>query len=180
MNKNLNFCLTPGYYNKEELKRDIKTFTREIKLREHFYNNNENQQAEKIVTEPIIKCKSNWEPKKNHHTIETFVEAVENNVENILQEKKKLPRNYFSESDKAAIDYFTKREEIVITKTDKGGPTAIMDVDECISKANQQLTDGNFHRKLNEDPTRKYSDIVNNTIKSFKKQELLLLKRTTI
>ena len=55
-----------------------------------------------------------------------------------------------------------------------------MDVDECISKANQQLTDGNFHRKLNEDPTRKYSDIVNNTIKSFKKQELLLLKRTTI
>ena len=90
-----------------------------------------------------------------------------------MQEKKKLPRNYFSESDKAAIDYFTKREDIVITKTDK-------DVDECISKANQQLTDGNFHRKLNEDPTRKYSDIVNNTIKSFKKQELLLLKRTTI
>ena len=59
MNKNLNFCLTPGYHNKEELKRDIKTFTREINLREHFYNNNENQQAEKIVTEPIIKCKSN-------------------------------------------------------------------------------------------------------------------------
>ena len=97
-----------------------------------------------------------------------------------MQEKKKLPRNYFSESDKAAIDYFTKREDIVITETDKGGPTAIMDEDECISKANQQLTDGNFHRKLNEDPTRKYSDIVNNTIKSFKKQELLLLKRTTI
>ena len=103
MNKNLNFCPTPGYYNKEKLKRDIKTFTRKIKLREHFYNNNnKNQQTKKIVT--IIKCKSNWEPKKNHHTIETFVEAVESNVENILQEKKKFPRNYFSESDKAAID----------------------------------------------------------------------------
>ena len=48
-----------------------------------------------------------------------------------------------------------------------------MDVDEYIGKANQQLTDGNFYRKLNEDPTRKHTDIVNNTIEKFKKQELL-------
>ena len=51
--------------------------------------------------------------------------------------------------------------------------TAIMEWDEYISKANQQLTDRNFYKKLNEDPTRKHSDTVNNTIKSFKKQELL-------
>ena len=57
--------------------------------------------------------------KENHHTIETFVEAVENNVGNILQEKKKLQRNNLSESDKAAIDYFTKRQDIVIIKADK-------------------------------------------------------------
>ena len=86
MNKNLNFCPTPGYYNKEELKRDIKTFTGKIKLREQFYNN-ENQKADQIVTEPVIKCKSNWEPKKNHQTIETFTETAENKVEKILQEK---------------------------------------------------------------------------------------------
>ena len=54
---NLTFCPTPGYYNKEKLKSDIKTFTRKIKLREYFYNNNKNQQTKKIVT--IIKCKSN-------------------------------------------------------------------------------------------------------------------------
>ena len=34
-----------------------------------------------------------------------------------------------------------------------------MDVDEYISKTNQQLADGNFYRKLNEDPTRKHSDM---------------------
>ena len=43
-----------------------------------------------------------------------------------------------------------------------------MDVDELISKANQQLTDWKFYKKLNENPTRKHSDIVNNTIESFK------------
>ena len=48
-----------------------------------------------------------------------FVEAVENNVRNVLQEKKDLPRNNLSKSDKAAIDYFTKREHIFTTKADK-------------------------------------------------------------
>ena len=43
LNKNLNFCQTTGYYNKEELKPDIKSFTRKTKLTGHFYNNNENQ-----------------------------------------------------------------------------------------------------------------------------------------
>ena len=121
-----------GYY--------IKTFTRKIKLRDYFCNNNENQQARQIVTEPFIKCKSNWQPKNNHHTVEIFVEAVENNVENILQEKKKLPRNNLSESNKAAIDYFTKQDDIVISKADKGRATVILDVEKYISKANQQLT----------------------------------------
>lgn len=51
-----------------------------------------------------------------------------------MQEKKKLARNNLSESDKAAIYYFTKQEDIVITKLDKGGTTVIMDVNEYISK----------------------------------------------
>ena len=48
-----------------------------------------------------------------------------------------------------------------------------MDIDEFSSKANQLLIDGNSYRKLNVDPSRKHSDIVNNTIKFIKKQELL-------
>ena len=74
-----------------------------------------------------------------------------------MQEKKNLPRNNFSISDKRAKDYFRKREDIVLTKDEKGGATVIMDVGEYISKANQQLTEGNFYSKLNEDPTRKHS-----------------------
>ena len=37
---------------------------------------------------------------------------------------------------------------------------------------NQELKDENFYKKLNEDPTREHSDIVNNIIASFKKQDL--------
>ena len=113
------------------------------------------------------------EPKKNHHTVETFVEAGENNVESILQEKKPLPKNNLSKIEKAALDYFTKREHIAIIKAGKGGATVIMNVEEYISKANQQIKEYNFYKKLNEDPTRKHNDIVNNIIESLKKQELL-------
>ena len=50
-------------------------------------------------------------------------------------------------TDKAAIDYCAKREDIVVTKADKGGATVIMDAGECINKLNQQLKDENFHKK---------------------------------
>ena len=113
------------------------------------------------------------EPKKNHHTVETFVEAGENNVESILQEKKPLPKNNLSKIEKAALDHFTKREDIAIIKAGKGGATVIMNVEEYISKANQQIKEYNFYKKLNEEPTRKHNDIVNNIIESLKKQELL-------
>ena len=86
-----------------------------------------------------------------------------------MQEKKNLPRNKFSISDKRAKDYFRKREDIVLTKDEKGGATVIMDVGEYISKTNQQLTEENVYRKLNKDATRKHSVIVNNTRESFKK-----------
>ena len=49
----------------------------------------------------------------------------------------------------------------------------MMDVEEYISKANQQLKDKNIYKKLNEDPTRKHNDIASNIIESFKNQELL-------
>ena len=110
-----------------------------MKLRDHFYGNKENQQADHIVSEPIIKCKSNWEPKKNHYTGETFVEVVENNVKNILQVNKELPRNNLCNIDRAAIDYCLKWEDIVISKVDKGGATVIMDLEECIRRTNQQF-----------------------------------------
>ena len=37
LNKNLNFCLTPGYYSKKEIKTEIKkNFEREIKHKASF------------------------------------------------------------------------------------------------------------------------------------------------
>ena len=57
-------------------------------------------------------------------------------------------------------------------KAGKGGATAFPDVKDYIAKANEQLEYSFFNQKLNVDPTTKYSEIVNSTIASFRKQEL--------
>ena len=90
-----------------------------------------------------------------------------------FSDTKKLPKNNLTDTDKNAIEYFSKRKDLVITKADKGGATVILDVKDYIAKANEQLQDNSFYQKPNVDPTTKHSDIVNSAIESFRKQELL-------
>ena len=90
-----------------------------------------------------------------------------------FSDTKKLPKNNLTDTEKNAIEYFSKRKDLVITKAYKGGTTVILDVTDYIAKANEQLQDNSFYQKLNVDPTAKHSDIVNSAIESFRKQELL-------
>ena len=38
------------------------------------------QENELANKEPSIKSKTNWEPKNNHHTVETFIETANKDV----------------------------------------------------------------------------------------------------
>ena len=63
-----------------------------------------------------------------------------------FSDTKKLPKNNLTDTDKNAIKYFSKRNDLVLTKADKGGATVILDVKDYIAKANEQLQD--FYQKL--------------------------------
>ena len=92
-NKNLNFCLTPGRYNKSTLKEDLESFNRKIKLKAFFHNKtNKNKKANKKTKNQILKVKKNLEPKKNHHTVETFIEAVNKDIVERISDKNELPK----------------------------------------------------------------------------------------
>ena len=86
-----------------------------------------------------------------------------------FSDKKKLPKNNLKDTDEKAREYFSKRNDPVITKADKGGATVILDVKDYIAKANEQLQDNSFYQKLNVDPTAKHSEIVNSVIESSRK-----------
>ena len=90
-----------------------------------------------------------------------------------FSDKKKLPKNNLTDTDKNAIEYFSKRNNLVITKADRGGATVILDVKDYIARANEQPQDNSFYQKLNVDPTVKHSEIVSSAIENFRKQKLL-------
>ena len=137
------------------------------KLKAFFHNKSEQkQETEQPNKEPSIKSKTSWEPKENHHTVQTFIEVVNDDVVERFLDKNKLPKNNLTDTDKNAIWHFSKRIDLVITKADKGGATVILDVKDYIAKAI-------FYQKLNEDPTAKHSEILRRAVESFRKQELL-------
>ena len=74
LNKNLNFIPTPKLYNKKELKNDLDVFFRQFKLKAYFKDspNETNSKKSKLY----FPSKTNWTPKDNHHSIETYIEAV--------------------------------------------------------------------------------------------------------
>ena len=83
---------------------------------------------------PYIKLKSTSKPPKNHHNINTSIEALNNDVD-----------------EKSIISEFSKREDLVFTK---GGATVILDVKDYIEKAKKELKDENYYKRISHDPTQ--------------------------
>ena len=62
----------------------------------------------------------------------------------------------------------SEREDIIITKADKGGAVVIVDVKDYIKEAERQLNNTENYRKLQEDPTATNMKLVNDTIEGSK------------
>ena len=80
LHKDLNFCPTPEKYSKTNYDTDIQHFIRKIKLKVHFKatelsNKNDDSKAQL---------------KETHHTVETFIEAINNELRKEEHIKKKL------------------------------------------------------------------------------------------
>ena len=121
-----------------------------------------------------VKSKLNWEPQKNY-TSNTYVEAVDNDMEEILEHKQTLQWNNISNADKTVINEFSKRDDLVFTKADKGGATVILGIKNYIEKANKELNNEYYYKELNHNLIQEHTRIINNTIETFQ-QQLVLLK----
>ena len=95
LNKNLNFILTPDVYNGQKLDKELQNFYRLIKLKGYF-KNTENQQPNDENQIFKAKTKEKWTPAENHHSIETFINLVENDAKNAP--KNRLNQNLTKEN----------------------------------------------------------------------------------
>ena len=82
------------------MKKDLESFNRKIKLKAFFHNKNvQKQETELANKEPNIKSRTNWEPKKNHRNVKTFIEEVNKNIVERFSDKKKLHKNSLTDTD---------------------------------------------------------------------------------
>ena len=123
----------------------------------------------RITEDQIFKpqSKKKWTPNKNHYIIETYTEATEREPKQQGDISGNKGYNNLSKGERIAMKDLSDSTDIIITKADKGGAVAIMDVKDYINETHRH------YKTLNKDPATTDVKLVNDTIQRFKKENLL-------
>ena len=82
-----------------------------------------------------------------------FIEELNNDTYELFKHKQTLSHNNILQHEKNIISEFSKQEDLVFSKADKGRATVILDVGDYIEKANKELKYENYYKKISHDPT---------------------------
>ena len=82
-------------------------------------------------------------------------------------------RDNLTRPERKAVNSLEKRDDIIITISDKGGAIVIIDVNDYLTEAYPQLKDEDFYAELTHNLTSKHGDIINKVIESFIKEKLI-------
>ena len=98
----------------------MEDFYRRIKLKAHFKNpeNKARFTEEGVFRKPTNKT---WVPNNNHHSIDTFMEAAHNEINNEIEKTKRPNYSNLSVKEQKALQELQYRDDILITEADKGG-----------------------------------------------------------
>jgi hypothetical protein len=118
-----------------------------------------------------IRKKSSWNPKPSKNTtLESYIDLVTNDVQTAVSTN--IPtHNIPTAAEKGAIQELKERDDIVIKQADKGSVVVVMDKVDYLEEANRQLADERFYKKLDSDPTGKFSTKIT--------QELIIMKENS-
>ena len=72
---------------------------------------------------------------KNHHTIETFIEATNNEINKEIAHIKSPKYSNLSKREQKALEDLQERDNIVIVNADKGRAVIVVDVTNYMEKA---------------------------------------------
>ena len=72
-----------------------------------------------------------------------------------------------------ALDALSKRDNIIISKADKGGGAVIQDIDDYVAEANRQLDNKEFYEKVDHDLTPEHTIKVNKAVDQLASEGLI-------
>ncbi|XP_061190260.1 uncharacterized protein LOC133198133 [Saccostrea echinata] len=150
LSKGLNFCPTPHEIDEKQ------------------------PQLHDLEEHKLYRPKSDWEPAPGKcGALESYIDAVESDIEKLLSMPDKAPDN-LSKEERSALQSLKNRDDIVIKKADKGSTVVVLDKETYMAEAHRQLSDERFYKKLGSDPTKEFSTAITKTL-----DEIKYVRKTT-
>ena len=78
----------------------------------------------------------------------TYIEATQEELECRMENQKPQPFNNLTKGKRKALQELSERNDIVITKVDKGGTVVIRDIKDYIIEAESQLKYNGYYDRL--------------------------------
>ena len=145
----------------------LKTFFRRIKLKAHFGTTNYTP----TILHQLKNKNNSFMPSNIDPTIQTFEMAVKSDIKN--HEEKHLPCHNLTKPERIALKQLTQREDLIITRADKGGATVIWGIAEYLREANSQLNKTEFYQELPLDPFIEYQKLIVDSLKELQRNRLI-------
>ena len=157
----------PGKPNQKNFKEDIDKYFRRVILRSHFGN-----EAPKEPDGLLPNSNSSWIPKTIHHSVKTYIQKVQNDLSE-YEAPASHDRPNLTKGEKEALEALSDRDDIIISKADKGGGIVIQDIDDYVAEADRQLSNIEFYEKLDRDPTGEHTNKVNEALNQLANEGLI-------
>ncbi|XP_033099755.1 uncharacterized protein LOC117103324, partial [Anneissia japonica] len=99
-----------------------------------------------------------WTPTVSKNPfIESFVNTAKSHLNAFINKNTgETTKDNLTKTERIAIKELNKNQNITIKKADKGGATTIMNTSDYVAEAETQLTNNEFYKLLDADPTVRY------------------------
>ena len=183
LEKGLNFCPTPGEPNMGDLRRDLDSFHRNLRIRTFFDSDSHsvrNSSSAPSLTNPIaeprlpsriereinkskvLKPSKKWEPPVGPLHLESFILANEMDLNKTIV---KSPNKFnINQGEKSALKCLASNLDIVIKGADKGGAVVIQNRVDYINEGIRQLNEQAFYKPKDNDLTEYHNTEVTKAI----------------
>lgn len=168
-------------YDSFTLDEDLHKFYRTLCLKDHFADSPSHTVTSNLpgTLDPIpilsinnynLRPKSHFNPRRQHHPIETYITLAQREISNFLKDIEKGDLRFhsnFSLQEKQALRSLKDMPDIIIKPADKGGAIVVMDKIDYVEEIHSQLSDTNTYVKLDKDPTPIIRQKILDTIQLF-------------
>lgn len=168
LGKGLSFCPKSKSHDKIKLAEELFKYARRLRLKEFFYESDQNQNAQQkeytFSELPFFnKRQSTFTPPTGRDVyLDFYIEAISQEL--FQAEPKAKFHSNMSKSEFASLQSLARDSSIVIKKADKSGTIVIMNKSDYIAEVERQLNNSEYYEKLDSDPSEEVKSRISDCI----------------